>query len=233
MGDHMPAMIERQHPRFPVHLAIGFSGDQFGMGTLLDLSSGGCLLTSSAGLRAGDCVTLRIQLSLESSLLTVNAATVVWTRSREFGLSFTRIVPTERERLRVYLQPLDVAASKRILLMMQGDEAAHVLIEKLQPLGCMIKTARDGLAGLKEAHRFQPHVIILDLAIQAGGGLSIVQRLKWSADMQNIPIIVLTASSDTGMMERALSLGVARYLLMSDGIDLCIEEVKSLLTLSA
>jgi len=233
MSDRIPAMIERQHPRFPVHLAIGFSGDQFGMGTLLDLSSGGCLVESSAGLHPGDCVTLRIQLSVESSLLTVNAATVVWARSRRFGLSFTRIIPAERERLRGYLQTLDVAASKRVLLLMEGDDLAQRLIGKLQPLGCMMRTARDGLAALKEAHRFRPHVIILDLAIQAGGGLSIVQRLKWSADMQNIPIIVLAASSDAGMMDRALSLGVARYLMISDGIDPCIEEVKSFLTLSA
>jgi len=35
------------------------------------------------------------------------------------------------------------------------------------------------------------------------------------------------------MMDRALSLGVARYLMISDGIDPCIEEVKSFLTLSA
>jgi CheY-like chemotaxis protein len=233
MGDHMPAMIERQHPRFPVHLAIGFSGDQFGMGTLLDLSSGGCLLESIAALHAGDCVTLRVQLSMESSLLTVNAATVVWAQNRRFGLSFTRTVPAERERLHGYLQTLNVAASKRVLLVMEGDDPAQLLIEKLQPLGCMIKTARDGLAALKEAHRFRPHLIILDIAIQGGGGLSIIQRLKRSIDMQDIPIIVLTPSSDAGIIERALSLGVMRYLLMSDGIDVCIEEAKSLLTLSA
>ena len=233
MSDQMPAMIERQHPRFPVHLAIGFSGDQFGMGTLLDLSWGGCLLESSAGLHAGDCVTLRIQLSVDSSLLTVNAATVVWARTRQFGLCFTRIMPPERERLIGYLQTLNVGASKRVLLMMEGEDPAQLLIDQLQPLGCMMKTARDGSAALKEAHRFRPHLIILDIAIQGGAGLSIIQRLKWSIDMQNIPIIVLTASSDPGIMERALSLGVARYLLTSDGIELCIEEAKNLLTLSA
>ena len=46
-------------------------------------------------------------------------------------------------------------------------------------------------------------------------------------------IIVLTASTDVGIMERALSLGVARYLQRLDALDFCIEAAKRLLTLSA
>jgi CheY-like chemotaxis protein len=233
MDDQELVMIERRHPRLPVHLALGFSGDQFGMGSLLDLSWGGCLVESSAPIHIGDCLTLRIQFSVGSSLLVVNAATVVWTRGHQFGLSFIRMVLSERERLQGYLQTLNIAASKRVLIMMEGADVAKLLTEKLEPLGCMIKTAQDGLVALKEAHRFRPHLIILDIAIPGGGGLSIIQRLKWSTDTHDIPIIVLTASANVGIMERALSLGVARYLQKPDSFDFCIEEAMRLLTLSA
>ena len=228
MEDQKLVMVERHHPRFPVHLALGFSGDQFGMGTLRDLSWGGCLVQSSAATYVNDCLTLRIQLSVGSSLLVVNAATVAWTRDHTFGLSFTRMEISERERLQSYLQTLNIAASKRVLIMLDGSAVSQFLAEKLQPAGCTIKTAQDGLVGLKEAYRFRPHLIILDIGIPGGGGLSIIQRLKWSTDTHDTPIIVLTASPDVDIMERALNLGVARYLQIFD-LDFCVEEAKRLL----
>jgi CheY-like chemotaxis protein len=231
-------MIERQALRFVVQLPLVFSGDRFGSGTLLNLSSGGCLVESEAAVRAGDSLTLRILLSVGAPPLRVNVAhvvwavdvaTVVWVEEGTFGLSFGRMSSSERERFNEYLQTLRIPVSKRVLIIMGSSDVVAALRQRLQPWGCMIKTASDGGVALADVHRFQPHLIILDVEMPAGGGIVLIEQLKSSTVTRDIPIIVLTAWTDTSILERVLGLGVTNYLYNPIGIDACVADVKRLL----
>jgi len=222
-------MIERQYPRFVVQLPLVFSGDRFGWGTLLNLSYGGCLVESQAQVKGGDSLTLRILLSHDTPSLRVEMATVAWAEMRRFGLFFGRMVPSERERFDDYLQTLRIPISKRVLIVMSSSDVATALKQRLQPWGCMVKTVSDGVVGLQEVNRFKPHLIILDVEIPAGGGISLIERLKSSTLSCEIPILVLTGCTDTSILERVLELGVANYLYTPVALDACIADAKRLL----
>jgi CheY-like chemotaxis protein len=82
----------------------------------------------------------------------------------------------------------------------------------LQKAGYTVVSALDAQQAVMQAHREAPEVIVTDLAMPAGGGLSAVERLQLSARTSSIPVIVLTGSADAAMEARVRLLGVAAFL---------------------
>jgi len=61
--------------------------------------------------------------------------------------------------------------------------------------------------------RYEPDVILLDIALPLGGGWSVAERVKSMANTAAIPIIFITASKEPGLRERALGKhGAAGFL---------------------
>jgi CheY-like chemotaxis protein len=84
----------------------------------------------------------------------------------------------------------------------------QVLAEFLQPVNLSI--ARDGgqaLAMLAD-ERFKPDLIILDLNLPVLSGFEVLERNP----RKDVPIVVFTAATREGDMEKALSLGAREYV---------------------
>jgi CheY-like chemotaxis protein len=62
------------------------------------------------------------------------------------------------------------------------------------------------------AQQDPPAIILLDMQMPAGGGMNLLQRVQGIAKLRNIPIIVVTASTDEGLVEEVRAKG-ARGLL--------------------
>jgi two-component system chemotaxis response regulator CheY len=101
---------------------------------------------------------------------------------------------------------------KRVLVV--DDDAATALLcsRLLQKAGYTPITARDAGQAVTQAHRDQPALIITDLMMPAGGGLSVLERLAMSSKTSAIPILVLTGSADTELERRARAAGALRVL---------------------
>lgn len=82
----------------------------------------------------------------------------------------------------------------------------------LQKAGYTVVSALDAQQAVMQAHREAPEVIVTDLAMPAGGGLSVVERLGLSARTSAIPVVVLTGSTDLATEAQARSLGVAGFI---------------------
>jgi CheY-like chemotaxis protein len=67
-----------------------------------------------------------------------------------------------------------------------------VALERLE--GWKILTAESAQAGLALVQNHQPDVILLDLALPTGDGLTMLQMLKTNPTMQSIPVILFTAT---------------------------------------
>lgn len=89
-------MEHRQHVRVCVQFRSHFSQKHppvAGDGKLLDLSPGGCRITSAVPVPAGAELEICIFPEDEGNPFVIEGATVRWTRNQEFGLAFTRIRP--------------------------------------------------------------------------------------------------------------------------------------------
>ncbi|MEP6976863.1 MAG: response regulator transcription factor [Thermoleophilia bacterium] len=96
----------------------------------------------------------------------------------------------------------------------------------LRPSLRVVGEARDGNEAIVEARRFQPDIILLDLAMPRRTGLDALPELRQVAPAAKI--IVFSGFSTASVVDEVLALGAARYLSKGadiDEINDAIEEV--------
>lgn len=87
----------------PFAPTISFNGDVEGEGVILNLSPGGCKITSDVGVKVGDAMSLILLLPGESSPTAVDLALVRWGGEACFGVEFVSMGTAEQARLRQFV----------------------------------------------------------------------------------------------------------------------------------
>lgn len=84
--------------------------------------------------------------------------------------------------------------------------------------GCTVAgTATDGVEGLKLIQSIRPHIVLTDIRMPNMDGLSMVAALR--SEYPHMQVAVLTAFRDFDYAQRALHLGVCRFLLKPSKMD--------------
>jgi CheY-like chemotaxis protein len=97
-----------------------------------------------------------------------------------------------------------------VLLIVEDDQDMRSLLcDELWDLGWRIVEAGDGDEALERISECEPHLIVSDLRMPAGG-LDYVARLRTLAP--TVPIILMTAFGDARTREEAYRYGVAAFL---------------------
>jgi CheY-like chemotaxis protein len=105
--------------------------------------------------------------------------------------------------------------ARRKILIIDDEEdlialAGHVL-SMVRP-DMEIISARDGASGIQRARVDHPAVIILDVMMPGIDGYEVCRRLKADPETQGIPLVMLTASSDPKLNEKAFGAGAIACL---------------------
>ncbi len=100
---------------------------------------------------------------------------------------------------------------KTILIIEDDENISKALEVRLQAREYKVLTAFDAIQGMQKAIGTLPDVILLDITMPGGNGLSVAERLKASTNTQAIPIIFLTASQKSDLRQKAMALGAAAY----------------------
>ena len=90
----------RRHQRFPVHFSSVLSNPNRvePVGTMVNLSKGGCLVETDSKVYSGMQVLLRLDVPGETSPILIERAAVRWNRGREIGVGFITVAPPHQER---------------------------------------------------------------------------------------------------------------------------------------
>jgi len=108
-----------------------------------------------------------------------------------------------------------------LLLIEDNDDDVEIVRRALERsgVGARLQVARDGLEGM-EALRTgardgsdTPVVLLLDLVLSASHGVDVIQAVQADRHVRETPIVVLTGSSDIGLLRRCFELGINMYLL--------------------
>ena len=103
--------------------------------------------------------------------------------------------------------------SQTRILIVDDDPTTVLLYSRLlQKAGYATTIARDATQAVSEAHRDPPALIVTDLMMPAGGGVSVLERLAISSKTSGVPILVMTASEDPALVHRATTAGAVRVL---------------------
>jgi DNA-binding response OmpR family regulator len=98
----------------------------------------------------------------------------------------------------------------RVLVVEDDEEIADVLRRSLRQEGHEVRTAVDGEDALEMAAEFIPDLIVLDLGLPRMDGVEVCRRLRANGD---VPILILTARTDTGDRVEGLDAGADDYLV--------------------
>jgi two-component system response regulator MprA len=98
----------------------------------------------------------------------------------------------------------------RILVVEDDTEITDALRRSLRHEGYEVRTAGDGVEALDAATQFVPDLVVLDLGLPRLDGIEVCRQLRAEGD---VPILILTARTETGDRVTGLDSGADDYLV--------------------
>jgi len=102
--------------------------------------------------------------------------------------------------------------SSRILVVDDTPANIQTLAAILKDKGYQISVATNGKQALEVVARVQPDLILLDVMMPEMDGFETCRRLKASEQWRQIPVIFLTAKTETADLVRGFELGAVDYV---------------------
>ena len=120
-------------------------------------------------------------------------------------------------------------------VLVVDDTAANlILISDLLQTHCKVKVASSGLRALKIAFsELPPDLILLDIMMPDMDGYEVCRQLKANPATRDIPVIFLTAKTDTSDEQLGFELGAVDYITKPISPPIALARVKANLTLKA
>ena len=106
-----------------------------------------------------------------------------------------------------------VRAIRRPKIMIVDDDPVlrHALHVRLRANNYEIVSACDGYSALALAQKEHPDLVLLDLGLPVCNGLTLLKLMREFQELQNIPVIVLTARDPEANEMRSLKAGAVAF----------------------
>ncbi len=117
----------------------------------------------------------------------------------------------------------------RILIVDDNETNRDILRTRLGPEGYELMEASDGEEALSVARQHHPDLILLDVMMPKIDGFEVCRQLKSDAGMPFIPVILVTAKTDTKDIVAGLEAGADEYLTKPVNQSALVARVKSML----
>ena len=121
----------------------------------------------------------------------------------------------------------------KILLVDDSRATRSIVAKTLAGHECEIVEAANGVLGLEAARLHRPDLIILDMTMPVMNGVETLQALQADDDLRPIPVIMLTANSNTEEMEQMKALGATDYITKTQKPRLILDRAIALIGLQA
>ena len=110
------------------------------------------------------------------------------------------------------MAPETQPSSATILIVDDEPVALRAIVAELATLGFETLIARDGVDGLRKAERGRPDLILLDVRMPGWDGYETCRRLKAAPATRAIPVIFLSALSETAQKLQGFDAGCVDYI---------------------
>lgn len=122
-------------------------------------------------------------------------------------------------------------ADTRELIMVVDDSITirRVTERLLLKHGYRVSTAKDGLDAMAKLQTESPVTVLLDIEMPRADGFEVAAFIRNNERIRKVPIIMITSRSGDKHRERAMQIGVNRYLIKPYQEDQLISEVHGVL----
>jgi DNA-binding response OmpR family regulator len=100
----------------------------------------------------------------------------------------------------------------KVLIIDDDDTYRSVINDVLTESGYLVVEARSGAEGLEQARQANPDVILLDIMMPVVDGYQTCRKLRHNPATRGIPIIMLTALTDSEARFRSKEAGADDYI---------------------
>lgn len=118
---------------------------------------------------------------------------------------------------------------KKLLLVEDNELNRDMLSRRLARRGFEVLLATDGQAGIDEATKHLPDLIIMDMSLPVLDGWESTRRLKQQPATEHIPVLALTAHAMAGEREKAIAAGCEDYDTKPVDFVRLMEKIENLL----
>lgn len=102
--------------------------------------------------------------------------------------------------------------SAKILILDDNRLNVRLLTDILEDEGYTTYSAYDGLSVVSLSHKIKPDVVLSDIMMPGVDGFEVCRLLKSDYELKDIPIIMITAKTDSMDIKKALGLGAFDYI---------------------
>jgi DNA-binding response OmpR family regulator len=118
---------------------------------------------------------------------------------------------------------------KRILLIEDEEDIAALIKLHAELNGYKLHVEVDGINGFRAVEREKPDLVILDVMLPGQNGFDVCRKIKNSADLKNIPIVMLTAKDDEIDIVLGLELGADDFVSKPFSPKVLFSRIKAIL----
>ncbi|MDB4968677.1 MAG: sensor histidine kinase [Myxococcales bacterium] len=114
-----------------------------------------------------------------------------------------------------------------LVLACEDEERIVELLRALtEPLGVDLIAARDGASALAHLAARKPALMTLDLVLPNLDGFGVLERIRQRRELDDMPIVVISAIADANTVKRAYALGVVDFVAKPFNVDLLDAKLK-------
>ena len=120
---------------------------------------------------------------------------------------------------------------QKILIVEDEKILSEMYTEKFKQAGYAVISAPEAEEGLEVAKKEKPDLIILDILLPKGDGISFLQRMKEEPGIAFVPVVVFSNFDDPSTKKAAFRLGVKDYLIKTNYTPAeVVEKIKAILS---
>jgi CheY-like chemotaxis protein len=118
-------------------------------------------------------------------------------------------------------------AALKIMIVEDDQLLSDLLAKKLTQTGCTLLHAADGLEALGHMRSEHPDLVVLDILMPGMSGFEVLQQMRRDAQLENIPVILLSNLGQEQDIDRGKELGAANFLIKATvTLDEIVDEIK-------
>ena len=138
------------------------------------------------------------------------------TLNQETGIakSGSQLFASEDQRIVNASEALDQEEEdkKGRILIVEDDDLVRNLLEELLSIDYEVHTASNGLLGFEAANEQMPDLILSDWKMPKMDGVELIQKIRATEEVRNIPVILLTAYTNIETRINGLKVGADDYV---------------------
>ena len=115
----------------------------------------------------------------------------------------------------------------RILVVDDDPQNLDLLARRLERHGFDVETARDGIDGLRRIEAEDFHLVMLDVMMPGMNGLEVLERVRRTRSMSELPVILATALAETEDAVEGLGRGANDYVTKPFDFPMVVARVRT------